>query len=215
MDNGFCCRKELKEVLCRYTSDTLSYIVSVRSFCQMFGKWMLRRETELNMMMDIKDRNDKISQNFSFVTQSENKGQAFLEYVKNQFSQMNADSRHAELQMELAEVLKDALGGLEELGCFLDAVEKLAVTSLHVFMEKQVLQLPEEINLDQVQTVITAAQLLCPLLLEFKRDANVFFLPKLQNVDVMVSQLDRYIQTTKNICEKMEKRYKSSAETLL
>ncbi|KAM6904812.1 uncharacterized protein FYW49_014897 [Xenentodon cancila] len=198
-------RNELQEALSRYISDTLTCIHTGREFCERLSKWMLRMETELHMMMDIKDRADKINLNLSHFTQSENKGRAFGEYMKNKFTQFKTDSRREELEKELAEVLKDVLGGLEKLGCFLDAVEKLSVTSLHVFTENQVLNLPEKISLDHVQAVITAARLICPLLLEFKRDANVFFLPKLQNADVMAYQLDKYIQTTKSICEKMEK----------
>ncbi|KAM4530701.1 uncharacterized protein PAE49_023115 [Odontesthes bonariensis] len=109
-------------------------------------------------------------------------------------------------EKKLAKVLRGTLGGLEELDCFLAAVEKLAVTSLHVFKENQVLDLSKEINLEHVQVVIIVSQVLCPLLLEFKRDAKAFFLPKPQNVEVLAHQLDRYIQTTKNIFKKFEKR---------
>ncbi|XP_042360951.1 apolipoprotein L4-like [Plectropomus leopardus] len=126
--------------------------------------------------------------------------------MKSKVTQVTADSRRAELEKELAAVLKGTLGGLEELDRFLDAVETLAVTSLHVFKEEnQVLRLPEGISPEDVQVVITAARLICPLLLEFKRDASVFFLPKLQNVEVLSYQLDKYIQTTQKICEKLDK----------
>ncbi|KAM4717734.1 uncharacterized protein apol [Anableps anableps] len=198
-------RRELQEALSRYVTDTLTYIQLARGFCEMFSKWMLWRETELDMMLDIKDRADKINLNISHVTQSEEKGKAFVEYMKNMFTGLTADSKLAELESELTEVLKDTLDGLEKLDCFLDAVEKLAVTSLHMFTENQVLNLPGDISSDYVQAVITAARLICPLLLVFKRDAAIFFLPKLQNADVLAHQLDRYIQTTKKICEKMEK----------
>ncbi|XP_037647741.1 uncharacterized protein LOC119501447 isoform X2 [Sebastes umbrosus] len=167
---------------------------------------MLGRETELNMMVDIKERADSIDLSIGHFTQSENRGKAFLEYMKSKFTQVTADSRRAELEKELAAVLKDTLRGLEKLHCFLDAVENLAVTSLHVFMEEnQALHLPKGISLEQVQVVITAARKICHLLLEFKRDTSVFFLPKLQNVEVLSYQLDRYIQTTQKICEKLEK----------
>ncbi|XP_042360281.1 uncharacterized protein LOC121956216 [Plectropomus leopardus] len=109
-------------------------------------------------------------------------------------------------QPKLDAVLKDALGGLRKLDCFLVAVEMLAVTSLEVFKEQnQVLHLPERISPEHVQIVIIAARLICPLLLVFKRDARVFFLPKLQNKEVLSYQLDKYIQTTQKICEKLQK----------
>ncbi|CAK6968853.1 uncharacterized protein LOC128378913 [Scomber scombrus] len=199
-------REELQEALCQYTEDTLICIHTVREFCEKISKWMLGRETELNMFMDIKDRADQIDLGIGHVTQSESKGKAFLEYMKSKVTQVTADSRHEELEQELAAVLKDTLGGLEKLNCFLDAVERLAVTSLHVFSEEnRVLTLPQGISPDTVQVGIIAARLVCPLLLEFKRDASVFFLPKLQNAEVFAYQLDKYIRTTQNICDKLAK----------
>ncbi|XP_028455597.1 uncharacterized protein LOC114569750 isoform X1 [Perca flavescens] len=199
-------RKELQEALCCYTADTLIYIDTVREFCDKNPKWMLGRETELEMMRDIKDRADNIDLSIGHVRQSKNKGKAFWEYMKSKVTQVTADSRRAELETELAAVLKDTLRGLEKLNCFLDAVENLSVTSLHVFMEEnQVLHLPEGISPEHVQVVVSAAQIICPHLLEFKRDASNFFLPKLQNVEVLAYQLDKYIKTTQKICEKLEK----------
>ncbi|XP_037647732.1 uncharacterized protein LOC119501444 isoform X1 [Sebastes umbrosus] len=201
--NMSAARKELQKALCCYTADTLIYIDTVREFCERSPEWMLGREKEFHMMVDIKDRADSIVLKIGHVTQSENKGKAFLKYMK---SKVTADSRRAELEKELAAVLKDTLGGLQKLHSFLDAVENLAVTSLHVFMEENLaLHLPKGISLEQVQVVITAAREICPLLVEFKRDTSVFFLPKLQNVEVLSYQLDRYIQTTQTICEKLEK----------
>ncbi|XP_059204421.1 uncharacterized protein LOC131983675 [Centropristis striata] len=197
-------REKLQEALCRYTADTLSYIDTVRKFCEGSTEWMPKRETEVNKLNDIIERADKINLKFYHVIKAKGKGKASLEYIKSKFYQ---DSRRAKLQEELAAVVKDTLGGLEELHCFLDAVENLAVTSLHVFTEEnQLLHLPEGVSPEHVQVVITAARTVCPLLLEFKRDASVFFLPKLQNVEVLSYQLDRYIKTTKNICRKIQER---------
>ncbi|XP_031695041.1 apolipoprotein L3-like, partial [Anarrhichthys ocellatus] len=112
-------------------------------------------------------------------------------------------------QQELSAVLEDTRGGLEKLDCFLDAVENLAVTSLHVFtVENPVLHLPEGIRPEHVWGVIFAARIICPLLLEFKRDASVF-LPKLENVEVLSYQLNKYIQTTQNICTTLKKSFLS------
>lgn len=55
-----CHRKELQEALCRYATDTLLHVDTARGFCEKNSKWMLRRETELDMMMDIKERANKI-----------------------------------------------------------------------------------------------------------------------------------------------------------
>ena len=200
-------RKELQSALCGYAAETLTYIDTVRRFCQRSSRWILGRESELEMMLDIKDRADQIDLKFNHVTKSENKGKALGEYLKSLMTQGSADSRREELEKELSAVLKDTLQSLQELDGFLEAVEMLAVTSLHVFMEENpVLHLPAGISLQDVQVVVIAARRVCPLLLNFKRDADNFFLPRLHNVEVLSYQLDKYIKTTQTICEKMEKR---------
>lgn len=160
------------------------------------------------MMMNIKNRDDGIGLSISHISQSENKGKAFREYMKSKVTQVTAKRRHDELTAELAAVLEETLLELKTLHCFLDAVEKLAVTSLHVFSdpEKVQLHLPKGVSLQDVHDVITAAPLICPLLLQFKRDAGDFFLPKMQNVEVLAYQLERYITITKQICEVMQER---------
>ncbi|XP_034567323.1 uncharacterized protein LOC117832340 [Notolabrus celidotus] len=108
---------------------------------------------------------------------------------------------------DLAAVLTCTLGGLQTLGCVLGALEELAVTSLHVFMQKKqvVNHLPAGLSFEHIQVVIFAAQLISPLLLEFKRDQGVFFEPCVQNVEVMAYQLERYMQATQRICGVLEK----------
>lgn len=177
--NFFPSRTELKKALCKYTTDTLNYVATVRSFCKRSSRWMLHRETELNMMTDIKERAAKTT----------------------------SLSKKSELETELSALLKATLPGLEELQDFLDAVEKLAVTSIHVFREgNQTLKLPRGTNLEDIQVALIAAQKICPLLVQFKRDAGVFFTPVLHNVEVMIYQLDKYIKTSQIICDTMEKR---------
>ncbi|XP_028311958.1 uncharacterized protein LOC114468970 [Gouania willdenowi] len=195
-------RKKLQNALCRYTTDTLSYILTVKSFCENSSKWMLWRETELDLMMDIKDRMDQITK----VTDAKNKGQAFLKHMKNMFTPAaSVVNQYAELEKELSEVLRDTLDGLNKLDCFLDAVEKLAVTSLHVFMENEMLCLPVDVTLSDIQVVLLATASISPLLLEFKKENEEFFLPKLKNLEVIAYRLDKYIQTIETICEKLEK----------
>ncbi|XP_069021683.1 uncharacterized protein [Embiotoca jacksoni] len=191
-------RKELREALSRYASDTLTDIRTAAGFCETFPKWILQTENELEMMVDIKTRPDNISQ-------AENKGKAFMASLKSKVMPGTVARRRAELEKELASVLEETLGGLESLDLFLEAVEKLAVTSLHVFTENRELRLPKKFDLEQVEVLIAAARLVCPLLLEFKRDDHVFFLPRLQNAEVLAYQLDRYGRAVQTVCEKMEK----------
>uniref|UniRef100_A0A8C5NEZ7 Si:ch73-233k15.2 n=1 Tax=Gouania willdenowi TaxID=441366 RepID=A0A8C5NEZ7_GOUWI len=193
---------KLQNALCSYTTDTLSYILTVKSFCENSSKWMLWRETELNLMMGIKDRTDQITK----VTDAKNKGQVFLKHMKNMFTPAaSIVNQYAKLEKELTDVLRDTLDGLNKLDCFVDAVEKLAVTSPHVFMENEMLCLPEDITLDDLQVVLLATAFISPLLLEFKNDNEEFFLPKLKNMEFLTCRLDKYIQTTKILCEKLEK----------
>ncbi|XP_054616009.1 apolipoprotein L2 [Dunckerocampus dactyliophorus] len=119
-----------------------------------------------------------------------------LAYVR---SKMASESRRAMLEEELEVVLKKVLLGLEELDSFVEAVEWLAVTTPHVFRD-EVFKLPDGVSCCDVKLAIGGARQACPLAMEFKRDAKVFFLPKLDNVQVLIYMLDKYIQTTLNMC---------------
>ncbi|XP_071256297.1 uncharacterized protein [Salvelinus alpinus] len=194
-----------RELLGQYISDTLSHIHRVREFCDRHSKWALQRETELEMMRDIKERAERIDLKFDHVRNSATKAKAFGEFVWSGLTQVTADSRREELEKELGAVLKDTLGGLEKLDYFLDAVECLAVTCLLVFEENRFLCLPQGTSPASVQAVIIAARMACPLLIYFKRDAKAFFIPNLLNVEVLACQLDRYIQISQQVCKRMEK----------
>ncbi|XP_035760085.1 uncharacterized protein LOC118453456, partial [Neolamprologus brichardi] len=194
------------KALC-YSKDTLTLVEKVYKFCEGFSEWKNEREEEIKTMLDIKNRADKLNMTFSHVTQSEEKGKAFLEFMNSKLPKMTENSRYGELEKELEKVITKTLESLENLSCFLDAVARLAVTSLQVFTEKQLLHLPEEINLEYVQIFIAAARLFCPLLLVFKTEAKVFFIPKLQNVEVLAYQLDRYIQTAEKFCDFIRKSH--------
>ncbi|XP_039523211.1 apolipoprotein L2-like [Pimephales promelas] len=109
-----------------------------------------------------------------------------------------------ELEKELGAVLENTLQGLKKLYVFLDAVEKLAVTSLFVFTGQSFMS--EDESPESVRSVIMAARMTCPLLINFKRNAETFFFPSLSNLAVLSFQLDKYIRITKQICERMEER---------
>ncbi|XP_066498329.1 uncharacterized protein [Hoplias malabaricus] len=197
-------REQLQEQLQEYVSDTLGDISTVRDFCDREVKWTLQRETELDMMRDIKDRADQISLQFDHVKNAENKAKAFGEYVWSGLTQVTADSKRDELEKELGAVVKDTLAGLEKLQHFLDAIERLAVTSLFVFVGESFL--PKRVSAATVRSVITTARIVSPLLVHFKRDGGAFFLPNLDNVEVLVFQLDKYIRITQQLCERLEKK---------
>lgn len=197
-------RIELKEALCQYISDTLSLIETVRDFCNRHSKWSLQRETELLMMGDIKDRAGKVVLEFQHVSQSQNKMKALGEYIKSGLTQMSADKRREELKAELGEVLKDTLAGLGKLEYFLDAVEKLASSSLYVFADEGPFS-GQGMSPANIRAAIIAARQACPLLVHFKRNAAAFFVPSLFNLQVLEIQLDKYINVTQQICDTLEK----------
>lgn len=119
-----------------------------------------------------------------------------------------AEKKSEELEKELAAVLEGTLSGLQELDEFLDAVEKLTFTSLHVFMKNSdVLHLPTGISLDLVQAIITAAQLSYPFQMVIMMTTDDFYVPQLQNLDIILAQLSTNIMISQLICDKMEKRY--------
>ncbi|XP_060749271.1 apolipoprotein L4-like [Tachysurus vachellii] len=195
-------REKLQEQLSDYILDTLKYTATVKEFCDRESKWTLQRETELDEMMDIKDRADQITLKFEHVQKAENKTKAFGKYMQSSLTQVTADSKRQVLEKELGEVLKNTLEGLEKLQHFLVAVEKLAVTSLFVFMGDSFM--PKGVSSMSVRSVISAARMVSPLLVYFKRDDGAYFLPSLSNVEVLAFQLDKYIRVTQQICKKME-----------
>ncbi|KAI5623047.1 apolipoprotein L4, partial [Silurus asotus] len=194
-------REKLQEQLRDYILQSVKYTETLKEFCDGESKWTLQRETELKMMRDIKDRAEQITLKFDHVQKSEDKAKALGEYILSNLTQFTADSRRQELEKELGEVLKNTLEGLEKLHIFLDAVEKLAVTSLFIFMGESFM--PIGVRAEDMCSVISTARIVSPLLVHFKRDAGDFFLPSLSNVDVLALQLDKYIHITQQICEKM------------
>uniref|UniRef100_A0A3B4D6Z4 Uncharacterized protein n=1 Tax=Pygocentrus nattereri TaxID=42514 RepID=A0A3B4D6Z4_PYGNA len=158
--------KQLQIQLEKYTMETLTYIKTVKDFCNKEPEWTFQRELEIKNMKEIKSRADKGS----------------------------GRSRKQKLAQELGEVLRNTLEGLQNLQRFLDAVEKLAVTSLFVFIDE--IFLPKGVSAEAVRSVISVARKMSPLLIHFKRDDGAFFLPSFDNLDVLVFQLHKYMRTT-------------------
>ncbi|KAF4096213.1 hypothetical protein G5714_022182 [Onychostoma macrolepis] len=114
------------------------------------------------------------------------------------------DISEKQQEEKLGAVLKDTLEGLKKLEPFLDAVEKLAVTSSHVFSGQIFLLWGE--SPERVQSVITDARTDAPLLIHFKRDAETFFRPLLDNVNILIFQLNNYVLKTEQLCNRMRRR---------
>ncbi|XP_077058308.1 uncharacterized protein LOC143710943 isoform X2 [Siphateles boraxobius] len=200
-------REQLQELLSEYVVDTLNYIQTVRDFCDKQQIWTLQREKELKKMRDIKA--DKVSHTFNYLMHSNNKAKALWAFLRNS---VQSGSIYEELETKLGAVLKNTLEGLEKLNVFLDAVENLAVTSPFVFTGQ--IFLSEDESLESVRSVITAARISSPLLINFTRNAETFFITSISNLDTMSFQLEKYIRITKQICERMEKRCKTSQSVL-
>lgn len=170
-------RERLQAILGRYVTNTLKHINTMKSFSDRISRWVLGREMEIEMMLDIKERAEKKKEKL------------------------------AVLEEELAATLKATLNGMQELDEFLDGLEKLAFTSLHVFRENNnMLHLPPGISLDLVEDVLAAARRTCPLRLVFMMNIDDFFVPQLQNLDVLLIQLNKYVIISQLMCDKMENR---------
>ncbi|KAL0149980.1 hypothetical protein M9458_054639, partial [Cirrhinus mrigala] len=103
----------------------------------------------------------------------------------------------------LGAVLADTLTGLEKLEPFLDAVEKLTMTSHHVFSGEIFLLWGK--SPESVQSVITDARIDAPVLIHFKRNAKTFFQPLLHNVNILEFQLNNYVLLTEKLCKRIRK----------
>ncbi|KAG9340371.1 hypothetical protein JZ751_021484, partial [Albula glossodonta] len=197
--------EKLEQLASEYISETLSCIHTVKEFSDVRFAWLLQRKKEVNNMKNIIDRAEKSKVTTAHITKSQNKLKAMDEYLDSKFTQVNAEG----LEKELGSVLKDSLEGLEKMTPFLEAVEKLAVTSLSVFREGNPLcQLPRGTSAADVCVVISAAMKACPLLIHFQRNNGEFFLPSLANADVLALQLEKYVEITKDLCERLQERTK-------
>ncbi|KAI4882387.1 hypothetical protein NFI96_030959, partial [Prochilodus magdalenae] len=157
-----------------YITETFQYITTVKNFCDREGDWISKRESEIEDMKETKNRTDPSLKR---------------EKPKNR-------------EEVLKEVLKNTVEGLEDLRHFLDAVEKLAVTSPVVFMGEG---FPlDGMNTGPVRSVILAGRTVSPLLIHLKRNRKAFFKPELDNVDLLVHQLHKYICITKWLCREMK-----------
>ncbi|XP_041961552.1 apolipoprotein L4-like [Alosa sapidissima] len=183
-------RQALQRTLERYISETLSSIRAINRFCAQQDNWSQKRNEEITQMEKI---------------QAEAKRKGFRKFLKGVIT---GDSGRQGLEKELGDVLKGTLEGIEQLQPFLEAVEKLAVTSLYAFTDDH--HLPRGANAADVRSVIKAARMAAPRVIHFKRDDKAFFLPSLDIVEVLACQLGNYINNSKLICETLETREKNS-----
>ncbi|KAJ8254408.1 hypothetical protein COCON_G00210200 [Conger conger] len=200
-------REVLDQLAAGYISDTLSSFHAVQEFCDRHPKWLLQRETELQMMRDVKDRAENISLTTAHFRNAERKAKAFGEFMWSKVTQVTAERRARELEKELGRLLQDTLEGLGKLAPFLEAVETLAVTSISVFEEGSPLcRLPAGAGVAAVRSLVAAAKRACPLLIHFQRDSGDFFLPNLVNADALIFQLEKYLDVSRELCEKLQDR---------
>uniref|UniRef100_A0A3B3QZT3 Uncharacterized protein n=1 Tax=Paramormyrops kingsleyae TaxID=1676925 RepID=A0A3B3QZT3_9TELE len=111
----------------------------------------------------------------------------------------------SKLEKELSAVVKDLTSGLKELQPFLEALEKLAVTSPFVF-DKRLCWFPAGNTVTDVISFIHAARMSCGLLVYFRKDTKKIFQPNLDNVEILAFELQRMTGFSKDICAIMEER---------
>ncbi|XP_077474695.1 uncharacterized protein apol [Stigmatopora argus] len=182
-------RYALKDALFRYVSATLVDMRAVNRFCEGMLDWQLRREKEINAVVDITERVEP------------KMGKNILVYVKNK---VTAERRRVALEAELAVALRDVPLGLEELEVFVEALERLAGTSPLIFRD-EVIKLPRGVRDRDVAVTVNAARQAGLLAAGFKQDADVFFAPTLDNADVLAYLLEKYGQTALQMCLLMDK----------
>ncbi|KAF4096214.1 hypothetical protein G5714_022183 [Onychostoma macrolepis] len=165
-----------------------------------YNKFIRRRaQLEDRLTAYVKDTLEYIETIRDFCDQE----QKWTSERKAELEKMRDISENQE-QKELDAVLKDTLEGLKKLEPFLDAVEKLAVTSSHVFSGQIFLLWGE--SPERVQSVITDARTDAPLLIHFKRDAETFFRPLLDNVNILIFQLNNYVLETEQLCRRVRRK---------
>lgn len=177
---SFFLRNDLEQTLEKYISDTFTYIHITKTFCDNKIKtWYLQRAENLDTMKGIKDNANKSSTKL-------------------------IPGRRQKLEKDLGDVLKSTLDGLSDMLLFLEAVEKLSVTSAFVFTDA--CSLPIGVSAEHVHSVIFAARMAASLMVHFKRDDRTFFIPSLSNLEVQVCYLDKYMSLLQQICKGMEER---------
>lgn len=195
-------RDKLREALEQYIIDTFTYIYIVKNFINCTN-WIDNRNAEFDKMTNIQEKMKELNMSVPPLKGSKTKGKQLLSVVKNHIRPGRVKRDQAALQKELEAVLKQTHSGLKDLECFLDAVEKLAVTSGQVFQENtQVYYLSNGADLESVQDIISAAQNTCSVVLTFKQDNEVIFSPKLKNVEVLLFQLHLYVTKVQEMCDR-------------
>ncbi|XP_015214997.2 apolipoprotein L2 [Lepisosteus oculatus] len=194
--------RAVAEKMRTYASETLKYIQTVTHFLSQFPKWLSARKEELDKLRDLRDRAQKLDVSFHYVRNAEHKGKAFGEYLKSSLMKITASKRTQELEKELGGILEETLAGLAELDPVLEAVGKLSVTSLPLFTDEY--HQAVELNAPNVPVAIAVAILVAPFLLHFQRRAEDLFLPDLANIEMLVPQLETYLQNAEELCKKLK-----------
>ncbi|KAK7883950.1 hypothetical protein WMY93_027073 [Mugilogobius chulae] len=121
-------RSKLEDELGKYVSDTFSCIKTIKHFVSGSLKWIEEKEEEKCTLAKIPEKLNEIhnSNNYNIIPAIASRQRA--EDVEK-------------LQTELEDLIQKILKGLREIQTFLEAVEKLAVTSEPVFDQNHVLQL--------------------------------------------------------------------------
>lgn len=148
---------------------------------------------------------DDINQVKSFIGTSQNwlSGmQAHVDTIKGIKRNETEDSSEKDLG-DLTATLQQVKEELRVMENFLEAMEKLAVTSVHVFHEGNPGFEVLSDNLLTICYIILLIRYLDPLLLLFKRNNEAYFQPKLENMEVQRVQLERYIKAVETICERL------------
>ncbi|KAK7880729.1 hypothetical protein WMY93_032643 [Mugilogobius chulae] len=195
LETGHQEEQDLQGALQQYLTDIFTDLRTVKSNVTQSGDWLQELEEEEKKLIKI-NRDDPKTKNF-------------LKYL------LPCDTTKKETR--LTEVLENIMTSLEKPRSFMEALERLAVTSEHVLELSSQLQV--SVDLRSVGKVLSVVRAVAPWLLMFKGNHTKFstenseniellplLSPKLQNIEPLELQLQVYITALRSMCRPLQDR---------
>ncbi|XP_051790432.1 uncharacterized protein LOC114644122 [Erpetoichthys calabaricus] len=158
-----------------YVTDTIQYMEVIEEYLLGFPLWWQKKITEL--------------------TEIENITKKYASLKKKKIV-LDRSSQERELKASLSEIFLKTETSYLGIRKVFDAIEKLALTSLAVFSDKNsFLEYPPGVNSEKVYLFVNKAKEVAPFLVNFLRDPKDLFKDGLENVEHLDYQQKLYCQS--------------------